>query len=44
LAALLMACLASREMHVLKGAVDGTKADADEASTTREAMEMTFMV
>ena len=30
--------------HVLRGVIDGTKADADEARTIREATDKTFMV
>ena len=30
--------------HVLRGDIDGTKADADEARTIREATDKTFMV
>ena len=30
--------------HVLRGVIDGTKADADEARRIREATDKTFMV
>ena len=30
--------------HVLRGVIDGTKADADEARTIRGATDKTFMV
>jgi len=43
-AALLLACFASSDKHVLKGVEAGTNAEAEDASSAIDAMERTFMV